>query len=46
MDASISNLNFNSAEYVPGYEDRAAFTINSSAVKYRIGIIFRSRIYL
>ena len=32
MDASFSNLNFNSVENVPGYEARAAFTVNSSSV--------------
>lgn len=32
MDASFSNLNFNSVENVPGYEVRAAFTVNSASV--------------
>lgn len=32
MDASFSNLNFNFVENVPGYEARAAFTVNSSSV--------------
>ena len=32
MDASFSNLNFNSVENVPGYEARAAFTVNSASV--------------
>lgn len=32
MDASFSDLNFNSVENVPGYEARAAFTVNSSSV--------------
>ena len=31
MDASFS-LNFNSVENVPGYEARAAFTVNSASV--------------
>ena len=32
MDVSFSDLNFNSVENVPGYEARAAFTVNSSSV--------------
>lgn len=32
MDFSFSDLNFNSVENVPGYEARAAFTVNSSSV--------------
>ena len=32
MDASFSDLNFNSVENVPAYEARAAFTVNSSSV--------------
>ena len=32
MDFSISELNLNSVETLPGYEARAAFTVNSSAV--------------
>ena len=32
MDVSISDLNFNSVETLPGFEARAAFTINSSYV--------------
>ncbi len=33
MDASFStNLNYNSVENVPGYEARAAFTVNSASV--------------
>ena len=29
MDLLISKLNFNSVENLPGFEDRAAFTVNS-----------------
>lgn len=29
MDFSFSDLNFNSVETLPGYQARAAFTINS-----------------
>ena len=32
MDVSISDLNFNSVETLPGFEARAAFTIDSSYV--------------
>lgn len=32
MDFSFSDLNFNSVENVPGYEARAAFTVNNSSV--------------
>lgn len=32
MDASFSTLNFNSVETLPGYEARAAFTVNSASV--------------
>ena len=32
MDASFSNLNYNSVETLPGYETRAAFTVNSASV--------------
>lgn len=32
MDFSISELNLNSVETLPGYEARAAFTVNSSSV--------------
>lgn len=32
MDFSFSDINFNSVENVPGYEARAAFTVNSSSV--------------
>ena len=32
MDFSISNFNFNSVETLPGFEARAAFTVNSAAV--------------
>jgi hypothetical protein len=32
MDFSFSELNFNSVETLPGYEARAAFTVNSSSV--------------
>lgn len=32
MDFSVSDLNFNSVETLPGFEARAAFTINSSSV--------------
>ena len=31
MDASFS-LNYNSVETLPGYEARAAFTVNSASV--------------
>ena len=32
MDFSFSDLNFNSIETLPGFEARAAFTVNSSSV--------------
>ena len=32
MDFSLSELNFNSVETLPGFEARAAFTVNSSSV--------------
>lgn len=32
MDFSLSDLNFNSVETLPGFEARAAFTVNSSSV--------------
>lgn len=32
MDFSFSELNFNSFENVPGYEARAAFTVNSATI--------------
>ena len=32
MDLSFSDLNYNSVETLPGYEARAAFTVNSSSV--------------
>ena len=32
MDLSFSDLNFNSIETLPGFEARAAFTVNSSSV--------------
>ena len=32
MDFSFSDLNFNSVETLPGYEARAAFTVNSASV--------------
>ena len=32
MDFSFSDLNFNSVETLPGYEARAAFTVNSATV--------------
>ena len=32
MDYSFSELNLNSVETLPGYEARAAFTVNSSSV--------------
>ena len=32
MDFSISDLNFNSVETLPGFEACAAFTVNSSSV--------------
>ena len=32
MDFSFSDLNFNSVETLPGFEARAAFTVNSSSV--------------
>lgn len=32
MDFSISELNYNSVETIPGFEARAAFTVNSGAV--------------
>lgn len=32
MDFSFTELNFNSVETLPGYEARAAFTVNSSSV--------------
>ena len=32
MDFSISDLNYNSVETLPGFEASAAFTVNSSSV--------------
>ena len=32
MDLSFSDLNFNSVENLPGFEARAAFTVNSVSV--------------
>lgn len=32
MDLSFSDLNYNSVETLPGFESRAAFTVNSSSV--------------
>ena len=32
MDFSFSDLNFNSVETLPGYQARAAFTVNSASV--------------
>ena len=32
MDISFDNLNYNSVENVPGFEARAAFTLNSATV--------------
>lgn len=32
MDFSFTELNFNSVETLPGFESRAAFTVNSSSV--------------
>ena len=32
MDFSFDNLNYNSVENVPGFEARAAFTVNSATV--------------
>ncbi len=32
MDLSFPDLNFNSVETLPGFEVRAAFTVNSSSV--------------
>lgn len=32
MDFSFSDLNFNSVETLPGFEVRAAFTVNSASV--------------
>ena len=32
MDFSISELNYNSVETIPGFEARAAFTVNSASV--------------
>ena len=32
MDFSFSELNYNSVENVPGYEARAAFTVNSASI--------------
>lgn len=32
MDISFPDLNFNSVETLPGFEARAAFTVNSSSV--------------
>ena len=32
MDFSFDNLNYNSVENVPGFEARAAFTVNSAIV--------------
>ena len=31
MDFSFSDLNFNSVENLPGFEARAAFTVNSAS---------------
>ncbi len=30
MDFSFSDINFNSVENLPGFETRAAFTVNSA----------------
>ena len=32
MDLSFSDLNYNSVETLPGFESRAAFTVNSATV--------------
>ncbi len=32
MDFSFSELNYNSVETLPGYQARAAFTVNSASV--------------
>lgn len=32
MDLSFSDLNFNSVETLPGFQARAAFTVNSASV--------------
>ena len=32
MDLSFSDLNYNSAETLPGFEARSAFTVNSASV--------------
>lgn len=32
MDLSFSDLNYNSVETLPGYEARAAFTVNSATI--------------
>lgn len=34
MDFSFSDLNFNSAETLPGFEARAAFIVNSASVVF------------
>lgn len=40
MDFSFSELNYNSVETLPGFEVRAAFTVNSSSVfKEDVGIV-------
>ena len=40
MDFSLSDLNFNSVETLPGFEARAAFTVNSSpAFKEDVDIV-------
>ncbi|MDE7411946.1 MAG: hypothetical protein K2M94_07900 [Paramuribaculum sp.] len=46
MDFSFSDLNFNSVENLPGFEARAAFTVNSASVFREdvdiVSLIFRN----
>lgn len=37
MDFSFSDLNFNSVETLPGFEARAAFSVNSATVFHEDG---------
>ena len=40
MDFSFSDLNFNSVENLPGFDARAAFTVNSASVSRKdVGIV-------
>lgn len=45
MDFSFSDLNFNSVETLPGFEDRAVFTVNSAMV-FRVDVDIVSSLML